>query len=332
MSRPRPVERRWLKWLLLSPVIVLLVILLLPVLLIASMRWVDPYTSMFMLQRQYALWQADSAEEVVYEWVDGENITPKMMLAVVAAEDQKFPVHFGFDLEAIEKAMAHNRGSKKIRGASTLTQQVAKNLFLWPSRSWIRKGMEVYFTGLIEVFWSKQRIVEVYVNIAQFDENVFGVGAASKHFFKKSPDKLTMHETALLAAVLPSPKRYHAEKPSAFVLRRAHWIQQQMYGLGEDYIATGIVPVRQYRESTAASDAVAVPMEEPVDELMLEPIDETLDVSMDEPADETTVVENPDTAITETDVTQAGDATQTVLPETVAGDDAALQGDVAPQP
>ncbi|MDQ1363049.1 MAG: monofunctional glycosyltransferase [Pseudomonadota bacterium] len=333
MSRPRSVERRWLKWLLLSPVILLLVILLLPVLLIASLRWVDPYTSMFMLQRQYELWQADATEKVMYEWVDGENITPRMMLAVVAAEDQKFPVHFGFDLEAIEKAMVHNRGSKKIRGASTITQQVAKNLFLWPSRSWIRKGMEVYFTGLIEVFWSKQRIVEVYVNIAQFDENVFGVGAASKHFFKKLPDKLTMHETALLAAVLPSPKRYHAEKPSAFVLRRARWIQQQMYGLGDDYIATGIVPVRQYRDSTAvASDAVAVPMEEPVDELMLEPMDEMLDVSTDEFVDETAVVENSDTAVTQTDVTQEGEATQTVLPEAVAGDDAALQSDVVSQP
>ena len=308
MVQGRTVERRWLKWFILTPVLLVLLILLLPVVLILSMRWVDPYTSMFMLERQYELWQANTAQKVVYEWVDGENISSKMMLAVVAAEDQKFPVHYGFDLEAIEKAMAHNRQNKKVRGASTITQQVAKNLFLWSSRSWVRKGMEVYVTALIELFWSKQRIVEVYVNIAQFDDNVFGVGAASKHFFKKPPAKLTTSETALLAAVLPSPQRYHAENPSAFVMKRAHWIQQQMYGLGDDYIATGVVPVKQYQASTAASVDETVageePIDEPIDEVMDEPVDESLD-DLTAPEDQTIPIfsDEPD-AVLETDKPQ----------------------------
>lgn len=281
MMFSRIFERRWLKWLIWTPLLLVLLSLILPVILIVSLRWIDPYTSMFMLQRQYELWQADSTENVQYQWVDAKNITPKMMLAVVAAEDQKFPLHFGFDLEAIEKAMIHNRRNKNVRGASTITQQVAKNLFLWPSRSWLRKGMEVYCTALIEVFWSKQRIVEVYVNIAQFDDNVFGVGAASKHFFRKPAAKLTVSESALLAAVLPSPQRYHAENPSAFVMKRAHWIQQQMYGLGDDYIATGVVPVRQYQATTAASvDTSFIPVEEPVDELADELADELSDAAI----------------------------------------------------
>ena len=292
-------NRRWLKWLWLTPVLLSLLMLLLPAVFIFSMRWLDPYTSMFMLQRQYVLWQDDIDEEVHYEWVADDKITPKMMLAVVAAEDQKFPVHFGFDLAAIEKAMAHNRDHKKIRGASTISQQVAKNLFLWPSRSWLRKGMEVYFTGLIEIFWTKQRIVEVYVNIVQFDANVFGVGAASKQFFKKTPDKLTVNETALLAAVLPNPNKYHVSRPSAYVMTRAHWIRQQMSGLGDDYIITGVVPVRQYQASVAAPAAVvAEQSEEPVEILLDEPIDET--------ADETILIDDaPEAVVFESENTTA---------------------------
>ena len=270
MSQHRSSGRISIKWLWLAPLLLTLVLMLLPVVLIASMRWIDPISSMFMQLQHYTLRQEKRDANIAYHWVDAENITPKMMLAVVAAEDQKFPNHFGFDLEAIEKAMAHNRGNKKVRGASTISQQVAKNLFLWPSRSWLRKGMEVYYTSLIELFWSKQRIVEVYVNIAQFDDNVFGVGAASAKFFKKSPAKLTLAETALLAAVLPSPARYHAQNPSAFVMRRANWIQQQMVGLGDDYIATGVVAVGNYQRRVTTPDQLPA-------EIIDEPIDNTLD-------------------------------------------------------
>jgi monofunctional biosynthetic peptidoglycan transglycosylase len=303
-------SRRWIKWLLITPVI----LLLLPVVLIASMRWTDPVTSMFMLQRQYALWQADVREKIQYEWVDAEHISHNMMLAVVAAEDQKFPVHFGFDLEAIEKAMTHNRGSKKTRGASTITQQVAKNLFLWPSRSWLRKGMEVYLTALMEVFWSKQRIVEVYVNIAQFDDNLFGVGAASKQFFKKSPDKLTMREAALLAAVLPNPHRYRVARPSEFVMKRVYWIQQQMYGLGNNYIATGVVPVKHYQASVAsAADGVVMPVEE----LVEEPIDVLIDEPMSSAEDAN---DTPDMALPGADATETINVAAEAEPEPVVSE------------
>ncbi|HEX5635664.1 MAG TPA: monofunctional biosynthetic peptidoglycan transglycosylase [Gammaproteobacteria bacterium] len=303
-----------MKWIVLTS---LVLILLVPAVLILSLRWIDPLTSMFMLERQYELWQANSKANVQYEWVDAEKISPKMMLAVVAAEDQKFPLHFGFDLEAIEKAMAHNRRNKKIRGASTITQQVAKNLFLRPSRSWLRKGMEVYITALIELFWSKQRIVEVYVNIAQFDDNVFGVGAASQHFFRKPAAKLTVGETALLAAVLPSPKRYHVENPTPFVMKRANWIQQQMYGLGDDYIVTGVVPVRQYQAVTAASAGAIITLdEEPIDELLDEMEEEELSAAVSELADTTQkTLDVPDES-SATEVMPATDDESGILPPT----------------
>jgi monofunctional biosynthetic peptidoglycan transglycosylase len=235
-----------------------------PVILILIMRWVDPLTSSFIMQRQLSLLMEGSPEQVKHEWVDAENITPHMKLAVVAAEDQKFPTHFGFDVEAIEKAMEHNKKKKKIRGASTISQQVAKNLFLWPSRSLLRKGLEAYLTAWIEICWPKQRILEVYLNIAQFDDNVFGVASASEQLFKTTPAALSTYQSALLAAVLPNPVRYRAEKPSPFVQRRANWIQGQMSGLGLAYLETGVVPVRMRKAiETPEPD---VPAEEPVEE------------------------------------------------------------------
>lgn len=167
------------------------------------------------------------------DWVSMDEMTPWMGLAVIAAEDQKFPDHWGFDVSAIEKALAHNeRNENRIRGASTLSQQTAKNLFLWDGRSWLRKGLEAGLTVGIETVWSKKRILTVYLNIAEFGEGVFGVEAASQRYFHKPASKLTMSEAALLAAVLPNPITYRADAPSGYVRSRQAWILRQMRQLG----------------------------------------------------------------------------------------------------
>lgn len=164
------------------------------------------------------------------------NIPRHMALAVVAAEDQNFPHHFGFDVDAITRAVEHNEKGRTVRGASTISQQVAKNLFLWSGRSYVRKGLEAGLTVLIELLWPKKRILEVYLNIAEFGDGTYGVNAAARRFFNKPPDRLTAQEAALLAAVLPSPKRSSATHPSAYVRQRAQWIQTQMRQLGPDHI------------------------------------------------------------------------------------------------
>jgi monofunctional biosynthetic peptidoglycan transglycosylase len=155
-----------------------------------------------------------------------------MGLAVVAAEDQKFPHHWGFDLTSILDAVGEQSATGRLRGASTITQQVARNLFLWQGRSVLRKGLEAYFTVLLEVCWPKRRILEVYLNIAEFGEGNFGVGAASRAFLGKPPNELQASEAALLAAVLPNPWRFRAANPSAYVRQRAGWIEVQMAKLG----------------------------------------------------------------------------------------------------
>lgn len=184
-------------------------------------------TSAFMLESAVA-----NGSFPDYRWISGSNVSPHMLLAVVAAEDQKFADHSGFDFEAIEKAVDHNQQGGKTRGASTISQQVAKNLFLWPGRSWIRKGLEVALTAMVETIWSKKRILDVYVNIAEMGDQVFGAEAASQRFFGKSAADLTASEAALLAAVLPNPKGFHADAPSAYVRKRRDWILQQMKALG----------------------------------------------------------------------------------------------------
>ncbi|MEW5560285.1 monofunctional biosynthetic peptidoglycan transglycosylase [Enterobacter asburiae] len=167
------------------------------------------------------------------DWVSMDEMTPWMGLAVIAAEDQKFPDHWGFDVSAIEKALAHNeRNENRIRGASTLSQQTAKNLFLWDGRSWLRKGLEAGLTVGIETVWSKKRILTVYLNIAEFGEGVFGVEAASQRYFHKPASKLTMSEAALLAAVLPNPLKFRADAPSGYIRSRQAWILRQMRQLG----------------------------------------------------------------------------------------------------
>jgi monofunctional glycosyltransferase len=162
------------------------------------------------------------------EWVNLDQISEPMQRAVIASEDQEFEDHFGFDIDAIEKALKYNKTHKKKKGASTITQQVAKNVFLWQDRTWFRKGAEVYCTFLIELLWSKERILEVYLNIAEMGNGVFGCEAAAKRFFNKPAAKLTEQEAALIAACLPSPVKYRADKPSDYVRQRQRAILFQM--------------------------------------------------------------------------------------------------------
>jgi len=161
-------------------------------------------------------------------WESIDKISNKMQLAVVCAEDQKYLEHFGFDLENIKKAIEKNSKSKKVRGASTISQQTAKNVFLWPGRSWVRKGFEVYFTLLIEVFWSKERILEVYLNVIEMGDGIYGAEAAAQSYFNKSALKLNREEAALIAACLPNPRKYRVKNPSSYMRGRQAWIIRQM--------------------------------------------------------------------------------------------------------
>lgn len=157
------------------------------------------------------------------DWVSLDKMSAALPLAVIAAEDQNFEEHFGFDMEAIANARKYNEKhpGKRLKGASTISQQTAKNVFLWPSRSWIRKGFEVYFTFLIEVFWSKERIIEVYLNVIEMGDGIYGAEAASQTFFKKPASKLSVRESSLIAAVLPNPRKWSPARPSSYIQRKS---------------------------------------------------------------------------------------------------------------
>lgn len=187
--------------------------------------------SAVMVERQVSAWLTGDFGYVAHsDWVPMSEISSPMALAVMAAEDQKFPEHWGFDVDAIQSVLDKDGG--KMRGASTLSQQTAKNLFLWDGRSWVRKGLEAGLTVGIETVWSKRRILTVYLNIVEFGDGVFGVEQASQHFFHKPASRLTASQAALLAAVLPNPHLYKVNAPSAYVLRRQQWILRQMSQLG----------------------------------------------------------------------------------------------------
>lgn len=164
-------------------------------------------------------------------WVPIEKISPQLILAVIAAEDQLFLDHHGFDFKAIRKAISNNSKGKRVKGASTISQQTAKNVFLWPARSWIRKGMEVYFTTLIELFWSKKRTIEVYLNVVEMGKGIYGAQAASKHYFLKDVSKMNAYEAAMLAAILPSPIKYNLNHPDHYIFERQDWILEYMFKL-----------------------------------------------------------------------------------------------------
>jgi monofunctional biosynthetic peptidoglycan transglycosylase len=203
------------------------------VLAVLSLRWVNPPYSAFMAAAQVSAWMSrDSSYVFRHSWVDLDRISPNLPLAVVASEDQKFPEHSGFDVEAIEKAYALNQHNHKVRGASTISQQVAKNLFLWPGRSYFRKGLEACFTVLIERLWPKRRILEIYLNVAEFGVGTYGAEAAAERFFHKPAARLTRADAAVLAAVLPNPEHFSAAAPSRYVQQRRDWILGQMQALG----------------------------------------------------------------------------------------------------
>jgi monofunctional biosynthetic peptidoglycan transglycosylase len=190
-----------------------------------------PFT-MTMIDRKFNSIAKGDDSEIHYKWRSYANTSREMHLAAVAAEDQNFPNHWGFEFKAMEKAHSNNMKGKKVRGASTISQQVAKNVFLWQGRSYFRKALEFYFTGLIELIWGKKRILEVYVNVAEMGKNTFGAQAAAERIFKKSAKDLSRAEAARLAAVLPSPNKWSAAKPGPYVTRRTATIQKYMRNLG----------------------------------------------------------------------------------------------------
>ncbi|TLZ36281.1 MAG: monofunctional biosynthetic peptidoglycan transglycosylase [Gammaproteobacteria bacterium] len=220
---------RLLKWFL----VVLLAWLLLTATPVLLLRWLRPLTSAIMLEAAAQAWAAqDHGYRTDFEWVSLEQISPHAAIAVIASEDQLFPFHAGFDFDSIRDAVRESERGRRLRGASTISQQVAKNLFLWSRHSLVRKGLEAYFTVLIEALWPKERILEMYLNVAQFGNGVYGVQAAAERFWHKPARRLTSADAALLAAVLPNPLRLHADRPSRYVLSRRDWILDQMRMLG----------------------------------------------------------------------------------------------------
>jgi monofunctional biosynthetic peptidoglycan transglycosylase len=219
--------------LLRSAALLLAALLVAGVLAVLALRWVPvPVTAFMLADRLGALSSGEADYRYAHDWVGWEDISPHAAVAVIAAEDQKFATHHGFDLESIDQALTDAKRGRRLRGASTITQQVAKNLFLWKGQSWLRKGLEAGFTVLIEATWPKRRIIEVYLNSAEFGRGTWGVEAASRRYFGKPAAQLSRSEAALLAAVLPNPKRFRVEAPSNYVRQRQAWILGQMSQLG----------------------------------------------------------------------------------------------------
>jgi monofunctional biosynthetic peptidoglycan transglycosylase len=214
---------------------------LLSLLAVGTLRFIDPWTSAFIVEARMASWVDDDPRpwRLQRKWRDYDRISRQLALAVIASEDQLFPAHDGFDFKQIQKALDDAERGRRARGASTISQQVAKNLFLWNGHSWVRKGLEAWFTLLIEGLWSKQRILEVYLNIAEFGRGIYGAEAAAQAYFHKPAASLTRAQAARLAAVLPNPIRYKADKPGNYVLRRQAQIEAQMAALGgTSYLST----------------------------------------------------------------------------------------------
>ena len=238
-----PARRRWRSWLWRLP----LLFVAITVLQVLLLRFIDPPFTAFMAARQLeAVASGDFGFRIAYDWRDLEDISRNVPLAMIASEDQNFANHNGFDFQAIEKARAHNERAeerarkrnkpvKRIRGASTISQQTAKNLFLWKGSGitrWARKGLEVWYTVLIETLWPKSRIIEVYVNTVELGNGVYGAQAAARTYFRKDAKRLSPAEAARMAAVLPSPRRYSIARPGPYVQRRSNAIQRQMRYMG----------------------------------------------------------------------------------------------------
>jgi monofunctional biosynthetic peptidoglycan transglycosylase len=196
--------------------------------MIVIYKWIPvPFTPLMAIR-----YFENTAEDIRHNWVPKEEISNNLKLAVIASEDQNFPNHNGFDYEAIKKAMEENKKGRRVRGASTISQQTAKNVFLWPQRSWFRKGLEVYFTFWIELLWSKERILEVYLNSIEMGKGIYGAEAAAQAWFGKSAENLSAYEAAAIAAILPNPRQYSARPASSYIQGRQGWIVRQMRNLG----------------------------------------------------------------------------------------------------
>lgn len=204
----------------------------LSIVLVLLFRVVPVFGSMVMVERKVQSWAAREPIAIEHRWRPWPELSGHAKLAVIAAEDQRFPLHHGFDVDEMRRAWEVSQNGGRLRGASTISQQTAKNLFLWTGRSWIRKGLEAWFTLLIEILWPKERILEVYLNIVEWDSGIFGLEAAAQHYFGVSASQLTEVQASRLAAVLPNPRAWSASRPGPHVERRSTWIRQQMRNLG----------------------------------------------------------------------------------------------------
>nr|WP_268228581.1 monofunctional biosynthetic peptidoglycan transglycosylase [Sphingobacterium sp. UT-1RO-CII-1] len=216
-KKPKKKQFVWI-WLVRSLILFFLFTIFWVLLLIV----INPPVTYLQLLRGFERRKADKEWKIEKKWLNYENISSNLKKAAIAGEDARFLSHNGFDTKAIKAAIIENQEGKRIRGGSTISQQVAKNVFLWPQRSWLRKGLETYFTLLIETFWSKKRILEVYLNVIEMGQGVYGAEAASQYYFHKSAQSLTKREASLLVAILPSPQKWDARKPSAYINRRAN--------------------------------------------------------------------------------------------------------------
>lgn len=212
----------------------------LSVLLVLVLRWVPPPFTALMIERKLESWHTGTAIDLQRHWRPWNELPDDLKMAVIAAEDQKFAQHWGFDVAAIRAALAHNERGGSLRGASTLSQQVAKNLFLWSGRSWARKGLEAWFTAWIELFWPKQRILEVYLNSVEWGDGIFGAEAAAQHHFGVGAPYLSARQASQLAAVLPNPRVWSAGQPNTYVANRSTWIRQQVRQLGGSAYLRGL--------------------------------------------------------------------------------------------
>lgn len=207
-------------------------LMVISVLMVLSLRWINPIGTVLMIERKVESWQMKQPISLKREWVDWDDISDYLKLAVIASEDQNFPTHHGFDFDAIQQALQHNAKGGSLRGASTISQQVAKNIFLWSGRSWLRKGVEVWFTAWLEVLWGKERVLEIYLNSAEWGEGIFGAEAAAQYYFHVPAKNLTKEQASLLAAVLPNPRNWNPAKPTAYIRSRSIFIRKQMDNLG----------------------------------------------------------------------------------------------------
>jgi monofunctional biosynthetic peptidoglycan transglycosylase len=205
------------------------ILILFSLLLVLIFKWVPvPFTPLMAIRYfEYP------EEKIQHTWVPMKEISRHLQLGVIASEDQNFLKHNGFDFEAIEKAIEEHQKGKRMRGASTISQQTAKNVFLWPGRNWLRKGLEVYFTFLIETFWSKERILEIYLNSIEMGKGIYGAEAAAQYWFNKSAVNLSVYQAAAIAAILPNPREYRAQPTSNYINQRKNWIVRQMQNYGK---------------------------------------------------------------------------------------------------